>query len=141
MNAVDAGQVVRDFFEANTRASRGERVDPLALCHDDLQWTMTGNTPVARRYVGLADFRDNVGRALLTQFRFGAEHGLYVREMVVEGNRVAVVVRGHGASAHGSQYNNHYFFMIEVRDGKLYRVVESCDGSLVWQSVYDRHLE
>lgn len=142
MSTPDVGSVVRRFFELNVRALRGEAVDLFAILHEDLVWTMTGSTPVARTYNGLQEFKQIIGRALMT--RFAPPHpsfGLYLRRIVVSGNKAAVIARGHGASAHGHPYNNHYFFFMDVKDGKISRVLESCDGSLVWQSVYDHHLE
>lgn len=133
--------VIQRFFADSTRASRGEMVDPLALCHKELVWTMTGNTPVARTYNGLDEFRSIIGRALGEQFGTGPQFGLYPVDIVVEGNRAAVIVRGQAESARGAPYNNSYFFLIEVRDGKLFKVLESCDGALIMQSVFDSHLE
>jgi uncharacterized protein len=141
MTTESVSEVIRQFFEANNRAMRGEPVNPLGLCHDQLRWTMTGTTPVARTYTGLKEFVDNIGKALGTQFRTGPGFGLYPQEIIVEGNRAAVLARGHGESAHGHPYNNHYFFFIEIKDGKLFKVLESCDGALVNQSVFDMHLE
>ena len=141
MSESETASVVRQFFDMNIRAIRGERVDIFALMHDELVWTMTGSTPVARTYRGLEEFRDIIGRALAVQFRTDPSFGLYLRKLIVSGNRAAVIARGHCESSHGHLYNNHYFFFMEVRDGKLYRVLESCDGSLVWQSVFDKHLE
>jgi ketosteroid isomerase-like protein len=141
MSTESVSEAIRKFFEANTRAMRSEPVNPLGLCHEHLVWTMTGSTPVARTYTGLKEFLDTIGKALATQFRPGPGFGIYPQEIIVEGNRAAVVVRGHGESAHGHPYNNHYFFFIEVKDGKLFKVLESCDGALVNQSVFDMHLE
>ena len=137
----DVKDVVCRFFEMNTRASRGERVDPLTLCHEDLTWTMTGSTPVARTYRGLSEFRDTIGRALAKQFSTGPDFGIYPIEIVAEGNRAAVVIKGQAESARGVTYNNNYFFFIEIKDGKIFNVVESCDGSLVMQSVFNTRLE
>ncbi|MBV23563.1 MAG: hypothetical protein CMM21_00850 [Rhodospirillaceae bacterium] len=133
--------VVNRFLEANCRAARGEPVDPLADLHDDLAWTMTGNTTVARTYSGLDDFRTNIGKAMSMQFRSGEGFGLNAVEYIVEGNRVAVVIKGRGEGFRGATYNNNYFFFIEVRDDKIFSVIESCDGSLVWRSACDTHLE
>jgi len=141
MSMEDVEAAVRNFFAANTRASRGERVDPLAFCHPDLIWTMTGSTPVARTYNGLDEFRNTIGKALAMQFSTGPNFGLYPLKIVVEGNRAAVVIKGQAESAHGTTYNNNYFFFIEVKDGKLFKVLESCDGALVMQSVFGTHLE
>ncbi len=137
----DVGGIVLKFFGTMTRAIRGEPYDPLALCHDDVTWTMTGSAPVSGTYRGLSDFRNTIGCALAESFRPGATFGVYVREIVVENQRAAVVVRSHGESAHGHQYNNIYLFFIEIRDGRLFKVVECYDGSLVNQSVFDTHIE
>lgn len=141
MNVASVEAIIREFFELNTRAFRGEPVDPLATLHEELVWTMTGSTPVARTYQGLKKFREAIGRALATQFRPHPTFGLYPCKIIVSGNRAAVIARAHGESAHGHPYTNHYFFFMEIKDGKIVRVLESCDGSLVWQSVFNRHLE
>jgi ketosteroid isomerase-like protein len=134
-------KAIEDFFSDNTKAFRGVQVDPLARCHNELTWTMTGNTPVARKYDGLPEFRAIIGSALAQQFSGGPEFGIYPVEIVVEGNRAAVMVKSHGESARGTPYNNNYFFFIEIKDGKLLNVLESCDGSLVMQSIFGTHIE
>jgi len=141
MSEKEVEAVVRQFFDLNVRALRGEPVDLFTVLHEELRWTMTGSTPVARSYRSLQEFKDIIGRALAVSFRPHPTFGLYLRRIIVSGNRAAVIARGHGETAYGHTYNNQYFFFMEVRDGKIARVLESCDGSLVWQSVYDRHLE
>ena len=141
MSDQDIIAVVEDFLAANCRASRGEPVNPLALLHEDLTWTMTGNTTVAHTYHPLTDFQARIGKAMGEQFLTGEGFGLFPIDYVVEGNRVAVVIKGRGDGFKGATYNNNYFFFIEVRDGKIFNLIESCDGSLVWRSASDMHLE
>lgn len=141
MTAAGVRAVIDAFLEDNCRAMSGERVDVLRHCHDDLTWTMTGNTPVAGTYNGLDDFRANIGAALQEQFSTGDGFGLFLVDIIVEGNRATLVLRGRGDSATGATYNNNYFFLVEIRDDKIFSVIESCDGSLVWRSVFDTHLE
>ncbi len=141
MSRDDPIEVMRRFADDSTRAIRGEPVDPFGMCHPELTWTMTGGTPVAGTYKGLSDFRAHIGKALATRFRGGPGFGLYLVDGVAEGNRAAVILMGRGEGAQGATYNNIYFFFVEVRDGKLFRVTESYDGSLVWRAAFDRHLE
>ena len=133
--------ILEKFCQDTCRASRGEQVDPFRTCHKDLAWTMTGSTPVCGTYEGLDAFRAAIGPKLATQFRTGPEFGLYPVECIVEGNRFAMVARGCGEGATGITYNNSYCFFGEIKDGKIFKIIESCDGALVMRSAFNMRLE
>ena len=134
-------KIIDKFFSDMSRAMRGEQVDIFEALHEKITWTMTGSTPISRAYRGLADFRDNIGAALATQFKIGPGFIIYPYEYIVEGNRVAVLARSRGESANGAQYRNSYFMLIEVKDGKIYRSLECYDGSHVMQTAFDMQLK
>lgn len=141
MSTNEVTGILEKFCEDTCRASRGEPVDPFSTCHEDLTWTMTGNTPVCGTYKGLDEFRAKIGPKLATQFKPGPEFGLYPVECIVEGDRFAMVARGCGEGATGITYNNSYFFFGEMKDGKIFKIIESCDGALVMRSAYNRRLK
>jgi hypothetical protein len=134
-------QVVDDFINYTNRAGSGENVDPFGAFHEDITWTMTGNTPISRTYKNLADIRNNIGAAMATQFKPGRGYGIYPYQYISEGNRIVVLAKARGQNAKGIPYRNSYFFLFEMKDGKIYRAVECYDGSHVMMSPFDMHLE
>ena len=54
-----------------------------------------------------------------------------VRDMVAEGDKVAVEAVSEGEHVSGQTYNNEYHFLFEFRDGKLIKLKEYMDTELV----------
>jgi ketosteroid isomerase-like protein len=134
-------QAVDDFISCTNRAFSGEDVDPFGAFHQDITWTMTGNTPISRTYRGLGDIRDNLGPRMAAQFKTGPGYGIYPYQYISEGNRIVVLAKARGQGANGRPYRNSYFFLFEIKDGKIYRAVECYDGSHVMMCPFDMHLE
>lgn len=141
MSNEDIKKVVDDFVDFTNRAGAGENIDPFGAFHENVTWTMTGNTPISRAYRGLNDMRNTLGAAMGNQFKAGPGYGIYPYMYIFEGDRVAVLAKARGQGANGLPYRNSYFFRFEIKDGKIFNSVECYDGSHVMMCPFDMHLE
>jgi hypothetical protein len=66
--------------------------------------------------------------------------GLYPIDYIEEGNRAVVILKGR-VTVRNIPYDNTYFFLFEVKNGKIIRGLEDLDGSLSLRCLFDVHLE
>jgi ketosteroid isomerase-like protein len=133
--------VVRQFFADLKAALHGEAVNPYRTMADNVEFVVTGQTPLSGTWHGMrAVMEDFLPKASPLMGR-APGHGLFPLEFIAEGNRVAVLARGRGSNVLGMPYNNTYFLWFEVRDGFITRYIEDFDSSLAWRIIFRVHLE
>jgi len=122
MNTQENVQIVKDLFAA---MGRGDKQGLLALAAEDIEWIIPGeNWPLAgthRGHAGLAD---------LLQKAFGMVEISYPKppEFLAQGERVVVVGVATGRiKATKKPFEDHFVFVITVRNGKLTNVREYID--------------
>lgn len=141
MTVTSAGLIVRQFFQDLEDTFQGKHVNPYATMSDDVEFIVTGQTPLSGTWRGM--------KAIMSEFLPVADklmgrapgHGLFPLEYIEEDNRVVVLARGRGSNIKNVPYNNTYFLLFEVRDGKIIRYIEDFDSSHAWQIVFDCHLQ
>ena len=117
-------QFVRDFFAA-LNAGDVERI--VAAYAEDGQLRTMGNTLIS----GVAS-RDEIAAAaggIYDVFPNGLR--FTIKDMVAEGDKVAVEAESEGEHISGQTYANQYHFLFELRDGKLASLKEYMDTELV----------
>lgn len=120
MNLTKNKQIVSEFF---TNLNEQKMKEAFEMLSEDLHWWILGNIPVSGNY----DKRKiSLGLKMLHRsfdgFRF--EIGI----MTAEEDRVSVIVESHGKrKSNGKTYNNHYHFLISIKDDKIYAVKEYFD--------------
>ncbi len=112
-------KVVRDFFNAWNERDYQTALD---LFTEDLEWWIVGNTAVS----GSRNKRQ-MKTALKMLPRLFEGFRFELHEFTAEEDRVAVVVESFGTHKSGRKYNNHYHFLIRVKDGLLANVREYFD--------------
>lgn len=122
MSIEENTRIVKDFFAAT---GRGDRQGLLALCAEDIEWTIPGeNWPLAgtrRGHAGLADLFQTHSETMETSF-------MEPREFVAQGDRVLVVGFAKGRiKATNRMWEDHWVFAITVRNGKLTSIREYVD--------------
>lgn len=115
-------QVVKDFFAAT---GRGDRQALLALCAEDIEWTIPGEDwPLAgtrRGHAGLADLFQTHAETVETSF-------MEPREFVAQGDRVLVIGFARGTiKATNRLWEDHWVFAMTVRDGLVTNIREYID--------------
>jgi ketosteroid isomerase-like protein len=133
--------VVRQFFADLKAALHGEAVNPYRTMADNVEFVVTGQTPLSGTWHGMrAVMEDFLPKASPLMGR-APGHGLFPLEFIAEGNRVAVLARGRGSNVLGMPYNNTYFLWFEVQGGFITRYIEDFDSSLAWRIIFRVHLE
>jgi ketosteroid isomerase-like protein len=144
-SGADAAQasvaVVRQFFDDLRAALNGEPVNPYRTLSDDVEFVVTGQTPLSGTWRGMRSvMEDFMSRAGPLMGR-APGHGLFPLEFIAQGRQVAVLARGRGSNAVGSPYNNSYFLWFDVAEGRITRYIEDFDSSLAWRAIFRCHLE
>jgi len=133
--------IVRQFFADLRAALNGEPINPYRTFSDDVEFVVTGQTPLSGTWRGMkAVMEDFFAQASPLMGRADG-HGLFELEYIAEGGQVAVLARGRGSNAIGVPYNNTYFLWFDVRDGRITRYFEDFDSSLAWRAIFRCHLE
>lgn len=140
-NAQTAREVVDQFMALFNRAISGEEVNPFVLVADTLEYTVTGQTPISMTIHGPQELVEKIFSQVVARVKREPGFGLYPYEYIQDGERLVVLMRGRGESARGIPYNNDYFFLFEVKDGKVVRMIEELDPSHVMQSIFNHRLE
>lgn len=112
--------VVERFF-ANVTA--GKIDDAFALVAEDVSWWIPGELP----FSGIKTKKEYLG--VVSQITKGFPTGftLKAKAMIAEGDKVAAEVVSNGIHVNGKNYNNHYHFLIRIKDGKFIEVKEYMD--------------
>ena len=135
-------QVVDQLITLYIRSFGGEAVDPFEMLDENVYYIRHGYVGSEAKCNGLAEVRQKLfPQEVMPNVRFRPGYGTYPVEYIEEGNRVVVIMKGRGDNARGIPYNNTYFFLFEVRDNKIVRVVEDLDASLSKRCFWDMHLE
>jgi ketosteroid isomerase-like protein len=123
MSVAENKKVVLGFVEALSSGN----VDALqATLADDATWWLPGSLPVSGTYRGKkAIFEDFMGKA---QGLFQPNSmSIQVRNVIGEGDCVAVEWIARGKSAKGKNYENYYHLMFEVSSSKIQAIREYVD--------------
>ena len=133
--------VVRQFFADLKAALNGEPVNPYATMADDVEFVVTGQTPLSGTWRGMRSVMEDFLTAASPLMGRAPGHGLQPTEFIAEGNHVVVLARGRGSNAIGAPYNNSYFLWFDVENGRITRYIEDFDSSLAWRAIFRCHLE
>ena len=122
MSTQDNVRIVEEFFAA---IGRGDEQGLVALCAEDIEWIIPGeNWPLAgthRGHAGLADVLKKASETVETSYPEPPE-------FIAQGDRVVVVGFATGRiKATNKTFEDHWIFVITVRNGKLTNIREYID--------------
>jgi ketosteroid isomerase-like protein len=127
-SAAQNERVVRDFF---TVLSSGDLESIRKTLHPDASWTpMVKSVPGA----GVHAPRDAIVDKFLAPVRGLFEDGdpkTTIDNIFAKGNVVCVESRGKGKLRNGKLYENQYCWVIEVKDGLVWKIREYMDSHYV----------
>jgi len=125
-------QIVRNFF---TVLSTGHLENIRKTLHADASWTpMVKSVPGA----GVHAPRDVIVDKFLAPVRGLFEDGdpkTTIDNIFAKGNVVCVESRGRGKLRNGKVYDNQYCWVIEVKDGLVWKIREYMDSHYVMSVV------
>jgi ketosteroid isomerase-like protein len=133
--------VVRQFFADLKAALKGEPVNPYRTFSDDVEFVVTGQTPLSGTWRGMPSVMEDFFAQASPMMGRGPGHGLFPLEFISEGRTVAVLARGRGSNVLGVPYNNSYCLWFDVQDGRITRYIEDFDSSLAWRVIFRVHIE
>ncbi|WP_199345128.1 nuclear transport factor 2 family protein [Nostoc foliaceum] len=92
----------------------------------DATWTITGNSLVAKEYASRKEFLD----AVIQPFNARLTKPLSptIRNLYSEGDTVIVLFDGEATAVDGKPYRNTYAWFMEMRDGKIVKVIAFFDS-------------
>jgi ketosteroid isomerase-like protein len=112
--------IARRFFEAINNGDSAAVVNTYA---DDGCLETMGRTLISGVYTK-QQIQEAAGQIFLA---FPQGLRFTIHSMTAEGDRVAIEAESHGQHASGKMYNNHYHFLMRLRDGKIVRFKEYLD--------------
>ena len=138
--SAEALQVFEEYVKRFNQALSGEEVDPFVVFDPACPFTLTGHADISGKYENLQAVQQAVFGRVMSLMKVEPGFGFYIEECFGDGDRMVALMRGRGESKLGRPYNNVYFFVFEVKDGKIVQAVEDCDASLVMWSISDMNL-
>jgi hypothetical protein len=109
--------------------AQGDGAPFAAAMAEDFTWRMMGTTPWSGIYVGKADVRGRMLKALFEQFT--TPYRSIAHRIHADGEFVIVEHQGEVTTTRGECYNNTYCFVIRIRDGQMVELTEYFDSALV----------
>jgi uncharacterized protein len=124
MSAAENKKMIREAFGA---WSGGDGRPFFKLVADDVRWTVISR-PISRTYTSKADFR-NALRSMSEHF--ASELRVVVRDVIADGDKVAVQFESHAAGKNGTAYDQTYCWVMRLADGKVREVTAYLDTELL----------
>ena len=126
MTAAANKQLVETLFDAFAEGDGRPFNHALA---EDVTWIVEGSAPWARAYRGRREVVEALQKPLVANF--ATPYRCRAERITAEDDRVVVEARGEVTTRAGDPYNNHYCFVLRLRDGEIVEIREYMDTSLV----------
>jgi ketosteroid isomerase-like protein len=124
-------EIVKEGF-ANWTNQTGNFFD---LLTDDVQWTITGSTYLSKTYTSKKQFLDEVINPL--NERLSKRIVPKVTGIYADGDMVIALWEGVATATDGKPYNTSYSWNLEMKNGKIFKVVAFLDG-IAFQDIMTR---
>jgi ketosteroid isomerase-like protein len=121
-NIMENKKIIQQGFE-NWANGTGSFFDLLV---DDVQWTITGSTPLSKTYTSKKQFIAEVIAPL--NDRLSKKIVPKVSALYADGNMVIAIWDGHATAIDGKPYNATYEWNMQIKNGKIVKVTAFLDG-------------
>jgi uncharacterized protein len=118
-------QLVTTVFAALAQGRTPPFADAMA---EDFSWTISGHGPWSRTWRGKQQVLRDLMAPLFSQF--ADTYRNRATRIVTDGDVVVVECRGEVATKAGRRYDNHYCYVIEMRNGQMQALTEYMDTAL-----------
>jgi ketosteroid isomerase-like protein len=119
-------KTIEDFFAAG---NRNDMETVVAMIADDVVWTGVGSTRLSGTFRGKSELNERLFGPLFGSLKEGIQMAL--ERMIAKDDYVVVQASGKAETLSGQAYNNHYCWIIRLRDGRLAEVTEYADTALI----------
>ena len=106
----------------------GDRQPFAEAMADDFSWTITGHGPWSGTWRGRSTVRRQLMAPLFAQF--ADTYRSRATRIICDGDTVVVECRGNVATRAGKRYDNHYCYVIDMKEGKMCALTEYMDTAL-----------
>lgn len=96
------------------------------LLDDNMTWTITGRSPIARTYNSRRQFLQDAIEPI--NLRLSKKIVPTLRELYAEGDMVIALWDGHAIAKDGVAYDNTYSWYMKIKNGKIVHVVAFFDS-------------
>jgi ketosteroid isomerase-like protein len=127
MSTTDNKTAVSTVFDA---FALGDARPFLRLMTPEVEWTVVGSADWGRTYVGKKAVIEDLLTPLAEQIE-GGSVAIAATSILAEGDRVVVEGQGRSTTIRGDPYCNRYCFVLTLADGRITRLTEYMDSSLV----------
>jgi ketosteroid isomerase-like protein len=128
MSAAENKKIVEDAF---AKWSRGDGGAFFALLAEDVRWTVIGSTPVSRTYTSKRAFQEGAVQPLGEKLSGAIQPT--VRDLIAEGDKVALQWEGRGTGKNGTIYHQTYCWVMQFENGKVREGTAYLDTELITQ--------
>ncbi|MGH7985198.1 MAG: nuclear transport factor 2 family protein [Candidatus Binataceae bacterium] len=118
-------KLVQDAFAAWSRGQGGF----LDLLADDVHWTVIGSTAVSRTYTSKAAFIEGAVKPMGEKLSQVIQPT--VRDIIAEGDKVALQWDGRSVGRNGTLYNQTYCWVMRFEHGKVREGIAYLDTELI----------
>jgi ketosteroid isomerase-like protein len=115
MTAADNKQRIQSAYDA--WAKEGDGAQFFKLVADDVQWTITGSSPIAGLYTSRQQFLDQAIGPL--ERRLSQSIRPAIRSLWAEGDTVIALWDGNATALDGQAYNNTYCWITRIVNGSI----------------------
>jgi len=119
---MDTRQVVEKYMG---HLCASEFAEAFSLFAQDGVYKITGKTAISGEYHGLDAIMSGLGGIISNYFKTMPQFTLH--DILVDGDRAAVVAEGHAQGAHGP-YDQNFVFFFKIKDGKIIHHTEQLDS-------------
>lgn len=119
-------EVNKQLIQASFDRWRAGTGGPFELLAADANWTITGNSLVAKEYASRDEFLDVVIKPF--NARLTKPLSPTIRSLHSEGDTVIVLFDGEATALDGKPYRNTYAWFMKLRDGKIINVIAFFDS-------------
>ena len=114
-------KLIQEGFDRWT-AGQGSFFD---LLSDEVQWTITGNSPISKTYTSRKQFLDEVITPLSA--RLSKQITPTVRALFADGDTVVALWNGSAVAKDGKPYNNTYSWFMTLKNNRIVKVIAFFD--------------
>lgn len=110
--------------------------NPYDLFADDIEYEITGRTPVSGVMRGRAEIAEKLSAPFWERLE---SVELFANEIVaLEDGRVLFLGGSKGRAKNGRDYNQEYCYIFTVEAGKIKKILKYCDTALIETAIYGR---
>ena len=129
-SADDNKRLMEGIFEELARGNGRPFVDAL---HEEVRWTIMGDTAWSGTWNGAASVRADLLGPLFHQFE--TTYRAKAVRVIAEGDWVVIESRGDVITKQGKPYRNSYCNVYRLDKGKVVEITEYCDTQLLTEAL------